>query len=66
VGKPRLPSLDSTDRHYVENTIRARLASPGILRYRSEKKPHTARTVVLAVLFAAALLGALVWLAGRM
>ncbi|HUL58086.1 MAG TPA: hypothetical protein VLU43_02360 [Anaeromyxobacteraceae bacterium] len=65
MGKPRLPELESTDRHYVDNTIRARLASPGILRYRPDR-PRGARSLVLALLFGAALIGALLWLAGRM
>jgi len=49
----------------VDNTIRARLASPGILRYRPDR-PRGARSLVLALLFGAALIGALLWLAGRM
>ncbi len=63
--KGRMPQLGETGRRYVENTMRARLATPGILRYRSER-PRTARNVALAALFAAALLASLLWLAGRM
>ncbi len=65
MAKPRLPDLSSTDRRYVEDTMRRRLATPGILRYRSGR-PRTARNILLAVLFAAALVGTLLWLAGRM
>jgi hypothetical protein len=32
--RPRLPKLGESLRFYVENTLRARLRSPGIERYR--------------------------------
>lgn len=59
--KRRLPDLPDTGRHYVENTIRARLASPGVERYRARGAGRGAR-VALALLGAAALAAA-AWLA---
>lgn len=57
----RLPDLPDTGRHYVEGTMRARLASPGIQRYR--RAGGGGARVALAVLAAAALVAAMVWLA---
>ena len=62
---PKLPELDATGRHYLDGTGRARLAGPGILRYRTAR-PRTARNVAMAALFALALGGVLVWLALQM
>ena len=60
--KKRLPDLPDTGRQYVENTIRARLASPGIEKYRSGRGGSGGR-VVLAVLAGAALVVAMLWFA---
>ena len=61
MGKKRLPDLPDTGRLWVENTIRARLASPGVEKYR---RPHgSGGRVALAALFVAALVAAMVWLA---
>ncbi len=62
MGKARLPDLPGTGRRYVENTQRARLASPGVERYRRAKRTTGAR-VALAVLGLAALAAATIWLA---
>ncbi len=61
MGKRRLPDLPDTGRHYVENTIRARLASPGVERYR--RPGGKGARVALAALAIAALVAALAWLA---
>jgi hypothetical protein len=61
MGKKRLPDLPDTGRHYVENTIRARLASPGIEKYRAKRRGGVPR--VALVLAAAALVAAMAWLA---
>ncbi len=63
--KMRLPDLPDTGRQYVENTIRARLHSPGIEKYRSSRRRGSGR-LVLAVLLAAAVLAAMAWLARNM
>ncbi len=61
MGKRRLPDLPDTGRRYVENTVRARLASPGVEKYR---RPGGRRgRVVLAAIAVAALVGAMIWLA---
>ena len=62
MGKRRLPDLPGTGRRYVENTQRARLASPGVERYRRAKGRAGPR-VVLAALGLAALVTAMLWLA---
>ncbi len=62
VPKRHLPDLPDTGRQYVENTIRARLASPGIERFASRRRGGGAR-VALAVLAVAALAAAIAWLA---
>ncbi len=59
---PDLPALPDTGRHYVENTIRARLASPGVERYRARAR-GTGGRVVTAIVLAAALVGGMIWLA---
>ncbi len=61
MGKRRLPDLPDTGRHYVENTIRARLASPGVEKYR--RSGGSGARVALAVIVAAALVAAMAWLA---
>ena len=60
MGKRRLPDLPDTGRHYVEHTARARLASPGIERY--EGRRGSGWRIALAVLVAAALVAAMLWL----
>ena len=57
-----MPELPATGRRYVENTARARLASPGVERFRRANGGIAAR-VALAALAAAAILAALLWLA---
>jgi hypothetical protein len=59
--RKRLPSLPETGRHYVEHTMRARLASPGVERF----PPRRGRggRVAAALLLAAALVGAMLFLA---
>lgn len=60
--KSDLPDLADTGRRYVENTQRARLASPGVERYpRAER--WTGTRVALAVLALGALVTAMLWLA---
>jgi len=62
MGKRRLPDLPGTGRRYVENTLRARLASPGVERYRRAAGGTGAR-VALATMGVAALVAAMLWLA---
>jgi len=60
--RPDLPDLDATGRRYVENTGRARLASPGIERFAARPRARRVGGVVaaLAVLaLAAALVAAM-------
>jgi hypothetical protein len=59
---PDLPDLPDTGRHYVENTVRARLASPGVEKYRPARSGGGGRLAV-AVLAVAALVAAMFWLA---
>jgi hypothetical protein len=59
--RKRLPSLPETGRHYVENTLRARLASPGLERY--PRRRGGAARAVLVVLLAAALVAVMLLLA---
>ncbi len=56
----RLPSLPDTGRHYLENTVRARLQSPGIERY--AKPRGRGGTIALAVAIVAALVAAMMWM----
>jgi hypothetical protein len=58
---PDLPDLPDTGRHYVENTIRARLASPGVERYRRAR--GSGGRLAIALLVGAVLVAAMVWLA---
>lgn len=60
MAKRRLPSLDATSRHYLENTGRPRLVSPGIERHLVERRRAW---LVAALLVAAVLVGFLAWLA---
>ncbi len=60
MGKRRLPDLPDTGRHYVENTIRARLASPGVEKYR--RAGGSGARVAIAVIVAAVLVAAIAWL----
>jgi len=60
MGKKRLPDLHATGRQYVENTVRARLASPGIERYEG-RRGRGARFAV-AIFVAVALVAAMFWL----
>jgi hypothetical protein len=62
MARKRMPDLPDTGRRYVENTIHARLASPGIERFRRPADRRGAR-LALAVALALALLAAMVWLA---
>ncbi len=59
--KRRLPELRDTGRRYMENTVHARLASPGVEKYRRARGGGA--RVALAVIAAAALVAAMVWLA---
>ncbi len=61
-GAKRMPALPDTGRHYLDQTRRARLASPGIERFVRERR-RAPRAAVLAALLAAALLAVMVWLA---
>ncbi len=58
--KTHLPDLPDTGRKYVEHTVRARLASPGIERYSRPRGPG--RSIAIAIAFVLALLGAMLWL----
>jgi hypothetical protein len=60
MGQKRMPALPGTGRRYVEETRRARLASPGIERY--QRKPGSGRAVAAAVIAVVALVAAMVWL----
>jgi hypothetical protein len=57
--RPDLPDLGATARRYVENTGRARLASPGIERFAGRPRARRIGGVV-AALAALALIAALV------
>ncbi len=60
VKRNRLPSLPDTGRHYVEQTGRVRLMSPGVERYDAPRS--TGRNVAIALAICAALLAAMLWL----
>ncbi|HEX9241704.1 MAG TPA: hypothetical protein VF875_04620 [Anaeromyxobacter sp.] len=60
--KRPLPELPDTGRRYVENTVRARLASPGVERYAGAKRGSSAR-LFLAAIGLAALVAAMLWFA---
>lgn len=61
-GRPPLPDLPDTGRRYLDNTQRARLASPGLERFRGSPAGPVPRLVLGAALVAA-LVGAMLWLA---
>jgi hypothetical protein len=61
MAKPRLPHLPQTGRLYVENTVRVRLASPGVQRYHRPR--GVGPRLAFAALVVAALVGAMLWLA---
>ena len=61
MSRKRLPSLTETGRRYVEHTVRARLASPGVERY-PRRRGRRGR-VVAALLLLGALVGAMLLLA---
>jgi hypothetical protein len=60
---PNLPNLPDTGRRYVDDTLRARLASPGVERYQ-RAGGGTGGRVALAVIAVVVLLAAMLWLAG--
>lgn len=62
MGKRRLPDLPDTGRRYLDDTQRARLASPVVERYRPSQRWTGARAVLAAVGLAA-LVAAMLWLA---
>jgi len=57
-----MPELPETGRRYVENTGRARLASPGVERF-PRNGGSLATRVVLIALVVAGILAGLLWLA---
>jgi hypothetical protein len=59
--RKRLPSLPDTGRRYVEQTQRARLASPGVERY-APRRANGWRALA-AILLAAVLVAAMLLLA---
>ncbi len=61
--RPRLPKLGESLRFYVEDTLRARVRSPGIEHYRLRRVRLGVR-VVAALAAAAAIAAALWWLSG--
>ena len=56
-----MPPLSDTGRRYLDQTRGARLQSPGIEKFVPERS-RTPRMLIGAVLLAAALVGAMVWL----
>jgi hypothetical protein len=61
---PKLPRLTDTSRRYLDDTIRTRLASPGLERHRVRRKGGAAGLVVAALVLAG-LVAAFLWLSGR-
>ena len=57
----RMPELPDTGRHYLDETRRARLASPGIERYVAARGRGSG-PLLAAGLLLAALVAAFVWL----
>lgn len=55
-----LPDLPDTGRRYLDDTLRARLASPGVERFR-RRSGGTGARLALGVLLASALLGTMLW-----
>jgi hypothetical protein len=64
MAKRRLPELDATSRHYLEDTSRPRLVSPGIERH-VVKRRRGLLAAGLAALLGVGLVGLLAWLARR-
>ncbi len=60
--KRRLPELRDTGRRYMDNTVHARLASPGVEKYRPARRGGGGR-LALAALAVAALVAAMIWAA---
>ncbi len=60
-GGKRMPVLPVTGRHYLDETRRARLASPGIERFVREKS-RAPRLIAVAAVLVAALIAAMIWL----
>jgi hypothetical protein len=58
--RKRLPSLPETGRRYVEHTQRARLASPGVERFR--RRSGAGWRALVALVLLAALVGAMLLL----
>ncbi len=58
MGKKPLPDLPDTGRRYLGDTLRARLASPGIQRY-APKRGHGAQVAVALAVVGAVLLALL-------
>jgi hypothetical protein len=58
--RKRLPILPDTGRRYVEHTQRARLASPGVERFR--RPARGGRRALVALVLLAALVGAMLYL----
>ena len=58
-----MPELADTGRRYLDDTLRARLASPGIERYRRERRGGGAALAALALVAAAIAIGW--WLLAR-
>jgi ferric-dicitrate binding protein FerR (iron transport regulator) len=56
--KKEFPKLGDTWRHYVQNTIRARVQGPGLERYRFRRRRGLPVLLVLLLIAAAA---AVVW-----
>ncbi len=56
----RLPELPETGRRYLGDTMRARLASPGIERF--GRRRGSGGRVLAALLAVAALVAAMLWL----
>jgi len=62
VKRKDMPALRDTGRRYLDQTRRARLASPGVERYVFARRA-TGWAVIAAAILAAALLGVAVWIA---
>jgi hypothetical protein len=60
MGKKQLPGLPDTGRRYLDQTVRARLQSPGITRY-PPRRGHGGR-IAFAVIVAAAVIAAMLFL----
>jgi hypothetical protein len=55
--KKRMPELEATGRRYRDDTQRARLASPGIERFRREGRGGSGVLLALAIVIALAAVG---------